>query len=214
MIRAEAPREVEVMVMTRTPRPGQVKTRLIPALGAAGAAAVHVALVAETLWRVRRSGLSCVVCLDGDGGGAFARSLARQGVRVQAQPPGDLGARLRHALSGPGRKIAIGTDCPLFSPVWLARAAQDPRPVVVGPAEDGGYWLIAVDAPQDALFVDVPWSTANTLAVTLQRAEAAALPVGRLPTCYDIDTPEDLRRLLADPHCPPGIRAAARPHLR
>ncbi|MEL6350000.1 MAG: TIGR04282 family arsenosugar biosynthesis glycosyltransferase, partial [Myxococcota bacterium] len=199
-----------LVVMTKAPQPGRVKTRLIPALGAEGAAAMHTALVSATLDRVRRSGLDVVIAMGGDYQGAFARSLERQGFTVLPQAPGDLGERLKRALTGPGRRLAIGTDCPIFSPRWLADAAERPEPVVLGPAEDGGYWMICVDAPQDALFDDVPWSTEAVLKTTVDRAKAMGLAVHMAPTCYDIDTPLDLKRLLEDPRCPLGVRTVAR----
>ena len=203
----------QVVILTKPPEPGRVKTRLAPLLGDAGAAAVHAAMVWATLAQVQRAGLPCVVRLDGDPAGDFAAALAARGATVLPQGDGDLGARLRRALAGPGRCIALGTDCPLLEPVWLLAAARDPHPVVLGPAEDGGYWMIAIDAPQDALFEGIPWSTAQVRTATLARAQAAGLAVCELATCYDIDTPADLLRLLADPRCPPEILAAARPHL-
>lgn len=198
-----------VVILTKDPVPGRVKTRLIPALGAEGAARFHTALVHTTLDLVAASGLDAVVSLAGDPSGAFARAIRARGTATEPQAGGDLGARLRHALRGPGRRVALGTDCPLFSPQTLAAAARSPDPVVVGPAEDGGYWMIALDAPQDALFVDVPWSSAQTLAVTLERAASAGLPVRQTVCHYDIDTPDELARLLADPRCPVSLREAA-----
>lgn len=199
-----------VIILTKDPVPGQVKTRLAPMLSLVQAARLHRALVQVTIDTVLASGLDACVSLAGDLQGPFAEELRRQGIPVEPQAGGDLGARLRHALRGPGRRIALGTDCPLILPSYLRAAADTPEPVVIGPAEDGGYWMIAIDAPQDHLFTDVPWSSDRTLAVTLQRAAEVGLQVAQVEGLYDIDTPADLERLLGDPCCPPELRTAAR----
>ncbi len=198
-----------VVVLTKPPVPGRVKTRLIPALGAAGAAALHAAMVDATLARARATGLPVRVSLGGDAGGPFARRLRAAGFPVEPQVDGDLGARMAHALRGPGRRIALGTDCPAFAPTWLLDAARAPTPVAFGPSEDGGYWTVSVDGAADtgAIFRDVPWSSPETLAVSRLRARDADLAVSALPTCYDIDEPPMLARLAADPRCPPALLA-------
>ncbi len=194
-----------VVVLTRTPEPGRVKTRLIPALGAEGAARLHEALAMETVTRALASGLPVDVALDGAPEHPFARALHALGATILPQGGGDLGARLARALEGPQRRIALGTDCVGFDPAWLAAAARDPADLLLGPAEDGGYWTIGVRPPLPALFDDMPWSTPQVLAATLARAERLGLAVTQLPTCYDIDTPADLTRLRDDPACPPSL---------
>lgn len=196
-----------IVVLTKAPAPGRVKTRLIPALGARGAAALHEALVHQTLDLARATGLPVQVALDGPLDGPFAAALRGRGLAVFGQVSGDLGDRLRAALAGPGRRVALGTDSPTLSPAWIRAAAEAPTPVALGPAEDGGYWTIAVDAPCDAVFDAIPWSSDAVLATTLDRARAAGLGVTMLPTCYDIDLPADLDRLAADPACPPALAA-------
>lgn len=198
--------DARVVVLTRTPVPGRVKTRLIPALGPEGAAALHEAMALETVHRAVASGLPVSVFLDGDPAHPFAAALVRLGADIQPQAEGDLGQRLAAALTGPGRRVFLGTDCVLFDSAWLLRAARDPAPVVIGPAEDGGYWTIAVDHAWPALFQGVPWSTASVLEHTLAAARGLGLAVSLLPTCYDIDTPADLDRLRVDPACPPSLR--------
>ena len=198
-----------VVILTKDAIPGEVKTRLSPHLSPLQAAHFHAALVQVTLDTVLASGLDAIVSLAGDQRGPFAAAIRRRGIPVEPQAKGDLGARLRHAMRGPGRRIALGTDCPLLSPASLRAAARSSAPVVLGPAEDGGYWMIAIDAPQEHLFMDVPWSSAQTLAVTLQRAAEVGLAVTQVECLYDIDTPAELERLLGDPRCPPALRAAA-----
>ena len=194
-------------VLTRDPTPGRVKTRLIPALGAEGAARLHWALVAETLKRAHRSGLPVTVHLDGDLDGEFAAFLRGSGAEVVVQRSGGLGERIAGALHGAGRRLVIGSDCPNFRPEWLQDAASDSAPVQLGPAADGGYWLLGVEGPAEPLLVDIPWSTDQVLAVTMARARAECLDVGLLPTCADVDLPADLDRLAADPETSPRLRA-------
>lgn len=197
----------EIVVMTRAPEPGQTKTRLIPALGAVGAARLHAAMVTVTLDRAQATGLPVRIALAGDQRGEFAATLRAGGFPVELQVEGDLGARLNHALRGPGRRIAVGTDCPIFEPSWLVAAARARTPVAFGPAEDGGYWCVSVEGTAGLLdtggvFRGIPWSTAHTLNASVEAAQRHGLAVSLLPTCYDIDTPPALSRLAADPRCP------------
>ena len=196
-----------VVIFTKVPLPGTVKTRLIPRLGAEGAASLHAALVEETLRRVETTDLPVLIALSGPLDHPWARALARRHA-LCAQGEGDLGDRLARHLCGTERRLALGTDCPLFEPRLLARALHDPADVVFGPAEDGGYWTVVAggDRPDAApIFREDPWSTQQTLSVSLHRAQAAGLTVGWLPPCYDIDDPADLDRLAADPACSPSL---------
>jgi rSAM/selenodomain-associated transferase 1 len=118
----------------------------------------------------------------------------------EPQLESDLGARMHAAIAarvaaGARRVVVIGTDCPgvTGAGVRSAFAALDDADVVLGPATDGGYYLIGMREPQAALFRDVPWSTHRTLAVTLERARAARLCVALLDTLRDIDTADDWR---------------------
>ncbi len=203
-----------IVILTRDPIPGRVKTRLSPALVAGGCERIHLALVEETTRRALATGLPCTVSLDGDLDGPLAGRLRRAGLTVEPQSPGDLGERLTAALSGPGRLLVLGTDTPLFEPAWLLDAIADPAPVVIGPSDDGGYWMLALDAPCPGLFVDIPWSTPAVAETTMARARALNLTVGRAPDCYDIDEPGDLLRLLDDPRCPSSLRTTAAAQLR
>lgn len=204
-------RQTVVVVLTKDPVPGRVKTRLIPALGRDGAARLHAAMVLATVSRVRATGLPVTVSLRGDPAGPFAHRLLSLGCHVEPQADGDLGARLEHALRGHGRRIAIGTDSPTFEPSWLLDAARAPTAAAFGPSEDGGYWCVSVEATGGSsdtgrLFRGIPWSRPDTLERSLARARACDLGVSLLPTCYDIDEPPMLARLAADPRCPPAIR--------
>ncbi len=202
-----------VVLLTKDPVPGQVKTRLAPMLGEVGAARLHRAFVHATLDRLAPTGLPITLSLAGDLAGSFAGGLRARGILVEPQAEGDLGARLCHALRGPGRRVALGTDCLLFDPAWVVAAASA-ADTCIGPAEDGGYWCIAIEgtgglSQTGQLFEAIDWSTERVLAQTLAAARRAGLPHRLLPRCFDVDSPADLARLLRDPACPPAVHAAA-----
>ena len=201
-----------VVVLTRDPVPGRVKTRLVPAVGDVGAARLHAAFALHTVEVAARSGLPVEVHLDGDRSGTFAAALCAAGAgAVRAQATGDLGARIAAAAVGAERAVVIGTDCVLFHPEDLAAAAEAPEDLVLGPADDGGYWLISLrEAAGSPLLADMPWSTPDVAAITLQRAARAHLSVRLVAGYPDIDEPADLAALLADPRCPPHLRALLR----
>lgn len=179
-----------IVVMAKVPAPGRVKTRLAPLLGAEGAAALARAMAEDVIGGLREVDAPVRVALDGDLDDPWVRGLDAP---VEAQREGDLGARLRHALRDGG--VAIGTDAPTL-PVALVRAALAglaTSPVVFAPAFDGGYVLVGVSGP-DALgvFDGIPWSSAETLAASVERARALGLTPLTLGFWYDVDTPADL----------------------
>jgi len=201
-----------ITVLTKAPLAGRVKTRLSPALGLEGAAQLHSALVDATLDLLSQTDVPYRVAVGSDPEGQFEQMLRSTGIQTMRQAPGDLGHKMRAVLTGAGRRVAIGTDCVVFDPAWLRRAAQSQDAVAIAPSEDGGYWALSVDgnAPQtlyDALFEDIPWSTAEVLSATLARCARLGISVDLLPTCYDIDLPSDLSRLLHDPRCPSPVRS-------
>lgn len=217
-----SPRAAEIVILTKDPRPGWVKTRLAAAVGAEAAAGLHRALAAHTVRWALEGGAPVRVALDGDLGGVFALSLRAAGASVTAQRGESLGDRLRLAWGGAQRTLLLGTDCPTASADWLREALSAPAPVALGPSEDGGYWTIAIKADDPmawaaraaALFDGVRWSTPAVYAETSARCAAAGLPVHTLPLCYDIDELQDLQRLAADPRCPPELRGPVAAALR
>jgi rSAM/selenodomain-associated transferase 1 len=128
----------------------------------------------------------------------------RSNWQARPQGPGDLGQRLQRAfadafVAGAKRVVVIGSDCPEVeaADVRQAWAELDAHDVVVGPATDGGYWLIGLRQPQSALFADIAWSSELVLAQTLQRAKTAALRVQLLRILTDVDTEKEWREFLA-----------------
>ena len=179
-------------VFAKAPVPGRVKTRLRPALSGGQAARLAAAFVRDTLGKAARLGQPVTVYYSGDR--ALLEPLALPGVRWAEQGGGDLGARMARV---PAPCLILGADSPHL-PLSLLSAALAAVPaydVVLGPAEDGGYFLIGLRAPQPALFDGIAWSTETVLAQTLARADALGLTVHQTPPWYDLDTPADLRRL-------------------
>lgn len=187
-------------VFAKAPLPGRVKTRLN--LPPGEAARLYAAFVRDTLHKA--AALGPPVCVFFDGDRALLEPLAPAGVRWADQGGGDLGARLARV---PAPCLILGTDSPhlpqsILRGAWDALARAD---VVLGPAEDGGYYLIGLRVPCPLLFDDIAWSTDHVLAQTLARASALGLSVFQTPPWYDLDTPADLRRLARDLEAvPPG----------
>ncbi|HEX8383413.1 MAG TPA: TIGR04282 family arsenosugar biosynthesis glycosyltransferase [Sphingomonas sp.] len=182
-----------VVIFTRFPEPGRAKTRLIPALGPEGAAAMHRLLTERTLRAVRASGLPHQLRVTGAPIAAFAEWLGT--VEVVDQGEGDLGERLARA-GPPYPTLFIGADAPDLGPDLLIRAADAlaTHAAAIGPAEDGGYWLLGLARPIEAVFRSVAWGTDAVFDQTLARlAEAGARPM-LLPRLADCDRPEDIAR--------------------
>ena len=179
-------------VFAKAPVPGRVKTRLRPVLDEEQAARLAAAFVRDTLLKAAQLGPPVTVYYAGDR--ALLVPLAPPNVRWAEQGGGDLGARMACV---PAPCLILGADSPHL-PLSLLSAALAAVPlhdVVLGPAEDGGYFLIGLRAPQPALFDGIAWSTETVLAQTLARADALGLTVHQTPPWYDLDTPADLRRL-------------------
>jgi hypothetical protein len=193
--------------MLKYPRPGAVKTRLIPALGAARACELYRALVRQTLATVgdfvrphgQGSAVSVEVRLAGAPDAAAARAWLGDAIAIREQGDGDLGARMERATreafaEGATAAVVIGADCPQLAPPHLraALAALRENEVVLGPATDGGYYLIGLREARPELFRGIAWSTEAVLAQTLAAARAASLACHLLEPLRDVDDPADL----------------------
>ncbi|MGH7261546.1 MAG: TIGR04282 family arsenosugar biosynthesis glycosyltransferase [Nitrospiraceae bacterium] len=196
-----------LIIFAKAPIPGQVKTRLCPPLTPDEAASLHGSVVLDMLERSR--GLSSmdrfVACFPSPDHVFFKILEERHGVRLIAQTGEDLGARMASALAdifaqGYRRALVIGTDLPTLpgSLFGEALALLDTHDLVLGPAQDGGYYLIGLRKPAPELFVGIPWSTDRVLALTQTKASAAGLKTALLQVRRDIDTVEDLTALLED----------------
>jgi rSAM/selenodomain-associated transferase 1 len=193
-----------LIVVAKRPSPGNTKTRLVPPLTPEQAADLYNCLLFDTLDVMRHVGnAQPVIAYAPADAESYFRGIAPQGFEWIAQHGQTLGQRLdnvlrAHLKMGYARAVVMDSDSPTLPPTYLEQAfeeLEDERvDVVVGPCEDGGYYLIGLKRPCSALF-DVVMSTATVLQETLQRAHGQGLQTACLPTWYDIDTPEDLERL-------------------
>jgi len=191
-----------IVVLSRYPEPGRTKTRLIPALGAQGAASVHRGLAGRTVLVARVASFLLGAGLEVHGTGAAPRSFRAWlggALTYRPQVTGDLGDRIEAALSGPlgcdrGPAVIVGTDCPWLAPRHFeeAIARLGEVDVVIGPALDGGYYLLGLRRIVPEIFRGIPWGTARVLDSTREVIERLDLRLSLLDPLGDVDLPEDL----------------------
>lgn len=191
-----------LIIFTRYPEPGLTKTRLIQALGAEGAAALQRQMTEYTLSKVRelQSCHSIAVEVHFDGGKQqLMQDWLGPDIVYQPQGQGDLGSRIARSLSlalqsGTDRVVIIGTDCPGLNAQLMAQAFHQlhSHDLVLGPAIDGGYYLLGLRYFIPQLFSGISWGTAEVLQQTVDIAKNLNLSVAYLPHLADVDRPEDL----------------------
>lgn len=192
-----------ILVFAKAPVPGACKTRLIPALGAEGAAALHRELLEGTLARLAPAGIAPLElwCAPDAGHAAFQDLATRWGVSLHGQQGGNLGERMlhaaTHALAEAEAVVLIGCDCPGLGPAQIASAltallAQPRQDAVLGPAEDGGYVLLGLRRPAPELFTVMPWGGDQVAALTRARMAGLGWRWWELAPLADVDRPEDL----------------------
>ncbi len=191
-----------LLIFVKHPAPGEVKTRLAREIGARAAAEVGRLLAEHALRSTRPEGNDYrrrVFWSPPEAEAAMAAWLP--GEVLLPQVPGDLGRRMAEAFehtfgAGARRSVLIGTDVPALGrgQILTAFDALARHDVVLGPARDGGYYLVGLSRPQPGLFEGVPWGTAEVLDVTLERARSLRLSVAFLETLDDVDTIADVRR--------------------
>lgn len=197
------PAPCPVIIFARAPAPGQCKTRLIPQLGADGAAnlqkamtrhAVEVAIAAATG--------PVIICATPDTTHPDLQALAHEtGVQLAAQGEGDLGARMQAAFDAHGYPaLLMGSDIPCIKAQDLRGCAgvlADGADAVFLPAEDGGYGLVGLSKPVPQIFAGMTWSASSAMDETRERLRAASLRWREIRTVWDVDEPDDLKRLAA-----------------
>jgi rSAM/selenodomain-associated transferase 1 len=197
-----------LVVMAKAPREGEVKTRLIGALTAAEAAAIYTNFLRDTFVlaeavRDERETVQFVLCYTPAGSEQAFENIEREGSLMLAQRGGDLGERLTNCFAdlfefGFDSVVVIGADSPTLPEEILVEAFDlltGENDVVIGPAEDKGYYLVGMRKLHAEVFNDIPWGTDRTLAHTEARVREAGLNLVLLPVWYDVDTPEELERL-------------------
>lgn len=201
-----------LVIFAKAPIPGQVKTRLCPPLTPDEAATLHGSFVLDTLERSKGAVAKLKLPLDRYLACAPSSALAffkimeeRQGVKLIDQVGEGLGARMHQAFEtmfarGHQRVLIVGTDVPTLplDQYKQALALLETNDLVLGPALDGGYYLIGLKRPVSELFVDIAWSTDQVLTLTRRKADALGLKTALLHEWRDIDTIEDLQVLIDD----------------
>lgn len=192
-------------IFAKTPLPGRVKTRLSPPLSPRQSADLYRCMLLDTIARVSTLGTDLVVFYEG--GREFFQQAA-PGATLIPQQEGGLGVRLEHAFDaltalGFAARVVIGTDAPDLPLAYIEDAfalMETGSDAVFGPADDGGYYLVALRGSYGLLFRDIPWSGEQVLGKSLQQAEASGLSASLLPPWYDVDGHADLLRPgLSDP---------------
>jgi rSAM/selenodomain-associated transferase 1 len=195
---------IPVCIFAKPPVPGEVKTRLIPVLGAVGAAQLAGAMLLDT-WRTVASCPGVHPILATTRRGDLPMHVAPDDIWLQGE--GDLGSRIeriltRGLLHAPAA-IALGADSPALNASHIAAALEALRThdAVVGPSIDGGFYLLALGRCPAGLFTALPWSEPGTLQALRQRLDEQAFTVADIETLLDVDTPEDLALLERQRSC-------------
>lgn len=206
-----------LVVMAKKPLVGRTKTRLYPALRDRQAVELYRCFLLDTLGLMRQlEGVQPIVAYLPSEAEPFFREMAPPGFRFVPQAGADLGERLDTVLtqclrSGYRQAVVMDSDSPTLPLAHLRQAFReldDPAvDVVLGPCDDGGYYLIGLKSPCSALFRGIVMSTSTVMAETVQRARELGLRVVCLPRWYDVDTPEDLLRLIEELRCRPDVPA-------
>ncbi|MFH1153512.1 MAG: TIGR04282 family arsenosugar biosynthesis glycosyltransferase [Pseudomonadota bacterium] len=201
MKRRPSSNDPELIVFVRAPEQGKVKTRLARHLGETLVLAVYRGLVEQILAAVYQSGIRTVICYCPDDKGAMVSDWLGTDPEYRPQSGDDLGDRMFQALdhafsSGCSRALLMGSDIPDVTAAHLLEALSilDQCDIVLGPALDGGYWLVGLNRNglDRSLFHNVDWGTDRVLSATTKTAAALGLTVGFAATLRDVDTLEDL----------------------
>ncbi len=218
-------------IVTKTPQAGSVKTRLVPPLSHEEAAALHTSFLKDTAANVAR-----VSALGSSDGFVIYTPAGTEGLLDEVLPPkfplllqrgNSFGERLFHAAAdlfavGYAAVCLVDSDSPTLPGTALAGAvvavSRPGERIVLGPADDGGYYLIGLTAPHHHLFADIAWSTDKVLEQTIERAEELDLEIELLPRWYDVDDAKSLRRLYrelcSDDQLPGPVVGYAAPYTR
>ena len=196
-------------IMTKAPRAGQVKTRLTPPLTPEESAALNRCFLRDLGHSIAAAGAGSqgIGCYTPVGAETAYQDIFPPAFQLIAQREGDFGERLEGAVSdllsvGFSSVCLINSDSPTAPPASFAEAvrvlSQPNDCVVLGPSDDGGYYLIGLKRKQRRLFEAIDWSTDRVLRQTLERAAELDLAVHLLPLCYDVDDRATLQRLCQD----------------
>lgn len=214
-----APSGTRICIFAKPPEPGHVNTRLVPALGEAGAARLAHAFLQDTLALARSCGWAEVILATTGPMSPFL--VLPDDVEEWPQGEGDLGERvervMRRALAGAPAAVALGVDSPGLPRPWLDRIGEAllEADSVIGPTADGGFYALGLTRITDGLLRDLTWGAPTTYHDTLGRLRAFGYAPVCVPEWYDVDVPDDLARLereiesgtITAPHTARALRA-------
>ncbi len=191
-----------VVIMAKAPVSNEVKTRLIPPFEPETAALLYYGFLLDKIEQVKTIEARRFVAFAPKTSGSFFRSIIPPGFSLISQVGKDLGDRLAHVSkqlfeSGAKKVMMLDSDTPNLPPDLIRDGISrlDDVDVVVGPCEDGGYYLIGMRSWVPELFHDIPWSTSEVVEMTVKKAHSLDLSVWLLDKWYDVDTVIDLERL-------------------
>lgn len=190
-------------IFARAPVAGKVKTRLLPCMDAEAACELHRQLIDDSLSRSTRNGAWRSQLWGTDLTDEFLIAMGTQyNIGVHAQQGNDLGARMAHAAQSTLQDypyvVLIGTDCPGLDAKYIETVLEHLKSgadCVLGPAEDGGYVMLALSTYDDSLFSDIEWGTSRVLAITRERIQSLGWQCREMPVLWDVDRPADVERL-------------------
>ncbi|MCW5313728.1 DUF2064 domain-containing protein [Nostoc sp. KVJ3] len=202
MLNLPASPKRHLIIFTRYPEPGKTKTRLIPALGNFGAVNLQRKMTEHTISQVQELQKAIAISMEvrfAGGNSQLMQNWLGLDLVYQSQGEGDLGSRMARSLfdafqSGAEKAIIIGTDCPGVNAQILTTAFEKLQTfdLVLGPAIDGGYYLIGLRQPIPELFINIEWGTAQVFQKTVDIAQKLNLSHTNLSPLADVDRPEDL----------------------
>jgi uncharacterized protein len=197
-----------LVVMAKAPREGEVKTRLLGALSPEEARRIYVAFLSDTFALMEdvmeeREMLTLALCYTPEGEEEAFEEVEREGSLMIPQRGEGLGERLANCFAdlfalGFETVVVIGADSPTLPGEYVFDAFEcfeTDDDVVIGPAEDGGYYLVGMRKLHARIFEDIPWGGDGVLNATVERAKEAELNLALLPEWYDVDRPDDFERL-------------------
>jgi rSAM/selenodomain-associated transferase 1 len=201
-----------VVVYGREPIAGRVKTRLAASIGDEAAAELYSVLLARSVQQAVLTGFHAVLAVSNHPGAGWQPP---PDAALDLQRGSDLGARLKDTFDrrfseGWSKVIIVGSDCPGMAAHHIQSAAVrlERYAAVVGPAEDGGYWLIGQRAPGTDLFSGIPWSSHTTMEATRRRLREKGTSWAEIDRLADIDTIDDVLHALASEEFDEGLRSA------
>ena len=200
-----------LVLMAKAPREGEVKTRLLGALDPEEARRLYVAFLSDTFAlmedvRDEREGLTLALCYTPEGEEEAFEEVEREGSLMVPQRGENLGERLTNCFAdlfalGFESVVVVGADSPTLPGEYVFDAFEcfeTDDDVVIGPSEDGGYYLVGMRKLHERIFEDVPWGDNRVLDATVERVKEAELNLVLLPEWRDVDTTEDFERLKRD----------------